>query len=137
MIVLKLTIFCLILIYASAIDIKTRLVPTQIHVLLLFTGLIGVNMQSLIGLLITGLPLLIAWSITSAFGGGDVKLGAMCGFVLQAYGGITALMIGATLAVIVVPIICIAKHKKISDFSFPFIPFIAVGGIVASITTLI
>ena len=59
----------------------------------------------------------------SSIGGADIKLSAACAFMLGTVQGMTGLMIGLILAVIVNSI----KNRKKKHEGFPLIPYLAVG----------
>ena len=66
--------FLLLLLVASAEDIRSRTIPNQISLLILATGLIQFDPVRLWGLLL-GLPFLISAAICNGgIGGGDIKL---------------------------------------------------------------
>ncbi len=131
---LKLILFTSVLIYASVIDVKTRIVPTNVLVLLLIIGLLNVSLLSLVGLFIVFIPFFII-SLFTNIGGGDVKLMAMCGFILQGTNGIMALLIGLLIAAIFVPIINKLNHKPINSF-FPLVPYLSAGCVITNIIIL-
>ena len=79
---------------ASAIDIRKRIIPNSICVLIALTGLIYFSPIRLFGIL-TALPLFIsALCKQDSVGGGDIKLTAAAGIVLGFEGGIVGLIIG-------------------------------------------
>lgn len=59
----------------------------------------------------------------SSIGGADIKLSAACAFMLGTVQGMTGLMIGLILAVIINSI----KNRKKKHEGFPLIPYLAVG----------
>ena len=59
----------------------------------------------------------------SSIGGADIKLSAACAFMLGTVQGMTGLMIGLILAVI----INFIKNRKKKHEGFPLIPYLAVG----------
>ena len=120
------------LLYASVMDIKTREVPDSISVMLLILGLVDTNIERLpsmlLGMVLVFLPQFVSALInpSKALGGADIKLSSAAAFLLGAQRGLFALVVGLTLAVIVMPII--RKIQKLpKDQPFPLIPFISIG----------
>lgn len=117
---------CVIL-YASILDITTRIIPNRIYVFQLLTGLIYCDMGSLTGLILTAIPLCITAAVCKDFGGGDVKFGSLCGFILKGTNGLTALAIGSILCLAVVPIIRKLSGDPAKWRRVPLIPFFSIG----------
>ena len=118
--------------YASVRDIKTREVPDSISVMLLILGLVDTDIgklpSMLFGALLVFIPQFISALInpSKALGGADIKLSSAAAFLLGAQRGLFALIVGLTLAVIVMPIIrTIRKLPK--NQPFPLIPFLSIG----------
>ncbi|WMJ24315.1 A24 family peptidase [Paludicola sp. MB14-C6] len=118
--------FIAILVYASIIDIKAQTVPTHIYILLLIVGLINIGPLSFLGAVFTFLPLFIVAFSTNELGGGDVKLGTMCGFVLQGVYGIIGTMIGVIFALIIISLSRTIRHEKVNA-PFPLVPYLSTG----------
>ena len=79
--------FCLLL-AASVWDLRKRIIPDSLCLLIALTGLINFSPVRLWGVL-AALPLLIAALIRpECMGGGDIKLTAAAGFVLGFWRGI-------------------------------------------------
>lgn len=120
-----------ILFHASYCDIKSREVDDYISVMIVLTGFIGfkeVNfVPMLLGALVVFLPQIImtVFSKSIPIGGADIKISTACGFVFGANIGLSSLLIGLLLAVIVNTIV--AKCKKQKNISFPFIPYYCCG----------
>lgn len=117
------------MVYASYRDIKVRLVETPVYIALGAIGLMQLNMQSITGLLLAFLPLLLVGLCTD-LGGGDIKFAAMCGFVLGGTTVLPALLIGLLAACILVPTYR-AITKAEQGASFPLVPFLSFGFTVA------
>ena len=118
--------------YASVRDIKTRGVPDSVSVMLLILGLVDTDIgkfpSMLFGALLVFIPQFISALInpSKALGGADIKLSSAAAFLLGAQRGLFALIVGLTLAVIVMPIIrTIRKLPK--NQPFPLIPFLSIG----------
>ena len=121
--------------YAAVQDIRTKEVGDYIHVIIAVTALISFDRANLpamlIGAVVTALPLFIAGvAKRGSIGGADIKLMAASGLILGAVGGIIALIIGLFLGVG-----CTYAYRKLKKAdmkrSFPFVPFLAVGCVVA------
>ncbi|MGV8147032.1 MAG: prepilin peptidase [Alkaliphilus sp.] len=99
--IVKGSLFAIILTIAGYIDIKTKTIPNYIHVLIILVGLININIvQSIIGFVIVPLPFFIMACIKeNSIGGGDIKLMGACGFFLGVTGGMLGSIIGLLLAV--------------------------------------
>ena len=130
--IIKTTILLALLLYASVRDIKTREVPDSISVMLLILGLVDTDIgklpSMLFGALLVFIPQFISALInpSKALGGADIKLSSAAAFLLGAQRGLFALIVGLTLAVIVMPIIrTIRKLPK--NQPFPLIPFLSIG----------
>lgn len=137
-ILFKSIIFSLALSYGAYRDIRTREIPDAVPLILFVTGCIGFSpLFSIAGVLITGLPFLIAALRSSnAMGGGDIKLMAACGFVLGPWGGILQTVFGLTLALLFTLIRAIFQGKKIErKEQIPLAPFLGAGGILSYLIT--
>jgi leader peptidase (prepilin peptidase)/N-methyltransferase len=117
--------FLLLLLVASAEDIRSRTIPNQISLLILATGLIQFDPVRLWGLLL-GLPFLISAAICNGgIGGGDIKLAAAAGFVLGFPTGVLGVIIGLSLL-----LVYHLSHKT-SEKSYPLAPFLSAGFVAA------
>lgn len=125
---LKGIIFCLLLVFSSYEDIKTRECENYVHLMIVIAAFIGTDTAALpnmlLSVLLTGGIMLITTAVTkSKLGGADIKLSAACAFLLGAVQGLIGLVIGLTLAVIINSV----KNKKKKQTGFPLIPYLAVG----------
>lgn len=116
------------LLIASYYDIRTRIIPDWIHVLILIVGLIEFDpVKSLVGLVVAPLPFLImALAKEGSIGGGDIKLIGAMGFVL----GLEKCMIIAISASALIILLVLSHYlniKKILEKRLPFIPFWYIG----------
>ena len=133
--IIKTTILLALLLYASVRDIKTREVPDSISVMLLILGLVDTDIgklpSMLFGALLVFLPQFASALInpSKALGGADIKVSSSAAFLLGAQRGLFALIVGLTLAVIVMPII-VRIRKLQKDQPFPLIPFLSIGIVV-------
>lgn len=130
--IIKTIILLTLLLYASVMDIKTREVPNPVSGMLLILGLVDKDIDQLpsmiIGALLVFLPQFVSALInpSKALGGADIKISSSAAFLLGAPNGLFTLIVGLTLAVIVMPII--RRIRKLpKDQPFPLIPFLSIG----------
>ena len=126
--VIKGFLFAQILIFAGYYDVKTKTIPDILHVLIILTAFINLDLlQSILGFLIVPVPFLIpALAKSNGVGGGDVKLMAACGFLLGIKGGFTAGIIGLLLAVIINSVYYKVINKD-KNISFALAPYLGMG----------
>lgn len=123
-------ILCLILLFSSYSDIKTREADDYLHVMILLTALIGREPTDIPGMLLSAmlitLPLIMPVILCKGkvVGGADVKLSIACTFLLGISRGIIGLMAGLTIGVLANLIIQTRKNKA---EGFPLIPYLAAG----------
>lgn len=123
-------LLCLILLYASYSDIKTREADDYLHIMLALIALIGEVLADIPGMLLSGV--LIALSLFmpmilckgKAIGGADVKLSIAGAFLLGIGRGYFALMTGLTVGILANLII---QTRKSQAEGFPLIPYLAAG----------
>lgn len=103
MLVIKNVLFVVVLIYASYCDIKTRIIPDKVHVMILLLGLIQVKwLDSILGMLLVPLPfLVVALLKEGSMGGGDIKLVGACFFFLGFSDGLFGSSVGLTFGILV------------------------------------
>ena len=121
-------IFCLLLAFSSYEDIRIRQCEDFVHLMIVIAAFIGTDTAALPNMLLSALLvggiMLITTAVTkSKLGGADIKLSAACAFMLGTLQGMTGLMIGLILAVIINSI----KNRKKKHEGFPLIPYLAVG----------
>lgn len=123
---MKLILFLLVIIYASIIDTKYKQVYTITYILLFITGLINLSLLSLLGFILTVLPIFLV-ALSGGIGGGDVKFSAFCGFCLGGIDGVIGMIIGVSVSLIFMGI----KRKIINEQKpykpFALIPFLSIG----------
>lgn len=125
---------CLLLILASAFDLKKRVIPDSICILIILAGLTHFSSASLLGVLPGFVFFLIAYFSPGALGGGDVKLIAAMGFAM----GIKAILttfVFSLLPLIFYLMIAVAikrKHPNINR-NVPLAPFLTAGCIATTI----
>lgn len=133
MIVKSVLLFSVLLV-ASYFDIRFRIIPDGIHVVITLIGVIDFNaINSLTGLLLSPLPFFIMAVVRSgSIGGGDIKLLGACGFALGFFQTVTSSMVGIVL-VIVFYSLKYSGNIKADNQSFPFAPFFLIGWILGSV----
>ena len=109
------TLFGLLLLSAAVWDMRNREIPNLIPILLFLCGLIGFRpAASAAGLLLVGGPFLLAAVLIKrdgfAIGGGDVKLMGACGFVLGVWPGLVQAVLSLSLAVLAGLVDAIQTH---------------------------
>lgn len=123
-------LFCLILVFCSYSDIKTRESDDYLALMIALTAFIGTEVTDIPGMLLSGvlitLPMLLILIVCKGkvIGGADIKLSAACAFLLGIWNGTAGLMLGLTLGII---INLIVQMKKDKTEGFPLIPYLAVG----------
>lgn len=120
--------YALILIYASYRDIKEKIIPDKVHLIIMIVSLVKINlMNSALGFVIVPLPFFITALLKGeGIGGGDIKLMAASGFLLGLKGGFIASIIGLILAV-VINFIYYKIRNKDKNTSFPLAPYLSIG----------
>ncbi len=126
--------FLTILMMVAAIDWDTRIIYDRFHVCIGLLGLAAVwlfpeiSLKSrLIGLAVISVPMLgLALLIPDAFGGGDIKLMAVCGWLLGWKANVVAMFIGLLTAGIYCGVMLAAGKLGRKDH-FAFGPFLAAG----------
>lgn len=125
-------IFIALLLEASVMDIRKRIIPNAICLAVALTGFICFEPVKLLGCL-SALPLLLAALIWGGMGGGDIKLMASSGIVLGMKSGIEAMVIGLTVMLLFYAVYAIIQRlrKRECQKAFPLAPFLSVGCIAA------
>ena len=119
------SIFCLLLLTASYSDIKTRECDDWLSVMILLTGLIGTEVQTIplriVSMAFVTLLMLIPSFFTKdGIGGADIKIAAASAFLLGLQRGLLGLTVGLLLAVVV----NLIKNRKNTKEGFPMIPYL-------------
>lgn len=125
-------ILMLLFLYASYSDIRTRKCGDLLHVFVLITALVGVQLFELPEMLIAGLFVIIVMVSTSVIfrgriGGADIKFAAACAFLLGMAKSICGLIVGLVLAISVNAVIGAIKRKNNKEYGFPMLPYLAAG----------
>ena len=130
------TLFGLLLLSAAVWDMRNREIPNLIPILLFLCGLIGFRpAASAAGLLLVGGPFLLAAVLIKrdgfAIGGGDVKLMGACGFVLGVWPGLVQAVLSLSLAVLAGMVECRVQKRPLPAVRLPLAPFFCFGGVAA------
>ncbi len=129
---LKGGIFIVLLLTASLIDVRKRIIPDAICLAIALTGFICFTPVKLLGCL-SALPLLIAALVWGGMGGGDIKLMAAAGFVLGFRGGMAAMVMGlAAMLLFYAGCFMVQRlRKRDCPRAFPLAPFLSAGCLAA------
>jgi len=120
-------LFFILLAIASYKDIKTRIIPNVIHILIMMVGMIQIDLvDSLLGFVIVPSPFFImAYLKEGSIGGGDIKIMAAIGFAVGLFKG----MEGSLLALILIVLTSLGSkwiyHKEYT--CIPVVPFLTIG----------
>jgi leader peptidase (prepilin peptidase)/N-methyltransferase len=133
--IVRLTLFCIILVVLGIIDMKKGLIPNKIVypaipvsiVLSVISDEIGI-VNSLIGGVSVALFFVLAALLLRNLGMGDIKLGLLMGLMTGFPGGIIALVSGVFLGGLVAIILVITRLKNRKD-TIPYGPYLAAGTI--------
>ena len=134
--------FCLLL-AASVWDLRKRIIPDSICLLIALTGLIDFSPVNLLGVL-AALPLLLAALYKpEGIGGGDIKLTAAAGMVLGFGGCTSGLLLGLTASLFFYLINQLIRRlrklepQKASQASLPMAPFLSLGFLAVTISKIL
>ena len=118
-------VFLLLLLLASVTDLKKRIVPDLLCMLIALTAAISFRPEQLWGIF-SALPFLLAAVFCGGMGGGDIKLMAVCGLILGwprvAAAGFLSVVTGGCYAIWL-----LATRRAGRSDHFAFGPFLAVG----------
>lgn len=122
------SLLVVLLFAASYTDIKKRIIPDTVCMLIALTNFICFAPVNLLGIF-SALPFLLAAYLCDGFGGGDIKLMAASGMVLGFTGGIAAMMIALSAELIFYLLYCAFQKSKGRECmkSMPLAPFLTVG----------
>lgn len=129
-------LFAVLLLCTSLHDLRTRQIPDSLPLAIIIVGLLCfAPVFAFMGLLVTGLPYLIAAICSKGkIGGGDIKLMAACGFVLGPVYGTLQSITGLTLVLLVAAGIGLrAGLQTAKQTALPLAPFLSIGGVLAFI----
>ena len=121
----------ILLFSASVIDIRKRVIPGYLCLLIFLAGFFHVQTTNILGIIIA-LPFFIAAMATSGkgIGGGDIKLMCAVGFVFGFGSGIVLTVIGL-LAAVVYSLLYRIISKGNGVKAVPLAPFITIGCVVS------
>lgn len=128
---IRLILFFTVLCLASIFDVRTRIVPDWIHLLMILVSLIPPEQVHLTGLF-AAMPLLAVGMMCEGIGGGDIKMVGTCGMVLGLSKTYIGLMIGLWSLLIfhAVKIVFYKLTKKemtVKGQAYPLVPFLLSG----------
>lgn len=134
--IVKGTLFGLLLLSAAVWDMRSREIPNLIPALLLLCGLIGFRpAASAAGLFLVGGPFLLAAVLIKrdgfTIGGGDVKLMGACGFVLGVWPGLIQTVLSLSLVVPAGLVEGRLQKRPLAMVRLPLAPFFCFGGVAA------
>ncbi len=128
-----------VLLVITLIDIRYKIIPNSILIFLMIVGIVYVVLvdqkfiSSIIGFFAVSLILfLIAVISNGQMGGGDIKLMAVCGFIIGWQKILVALLIGSVFGSIIgITLILLKINKKKQQI--PFGPYLSTGVFVAAL----
>lgn len=126
--------FLMVLTAVAVTDWKTQTIPDHFHVLIFLLGILAIRLfpengiqSRLLGIFVLSVPmLLLALIAPGFFGGGDIKLMAVCGWLL----GWKATLFAGVVSVMTGGIFCaamLAAGRMSRKDHFAFGPFLALG----------
>lgn len=130
--------FFSVLIVAAGIDYHTMEIPDILHLWVLLLAILHLILtpsfwaEALIGMFLISVPMLILSLFTNGFGGGDIKLSAVCGLFL----GYKLILVGflfACVAAALAGTILLIRKKADKKAAFAFGPFLALGFILSAL----
>lgn len=140
--IIKLLLLLVSGVYIIYKDLKERIIPNWIVIVLLISGLVvtAIDYTNIIshvlGFLICGLILFFIAVITKAFGLGDVKYMFAVGLIIGIGPGINAIMFGFILGGIASLVLVITKKVKMKDY-IAFGPYLVIGSLIALIYSIL
>lgn len=123
----------------SMIDFDTKEIPNGLHIFLLCLSPLSFIINDmpfwhkLIGFVAASGILLILAVFTNGFGGGDIKLMAVCGLLIGYKNILLGLFIGIILGGIVGSLILIFKKQKEKRPEMAFGPYLCIGTLIAAL----
>ena len=117
-------VYLLLLLAASVTDLKKRVVPDLLCMLIALSAAISFRPEQLWGIFIA-IPFLLAAVFCGGMGGGDIKLMAAAGLVMGLSAGIFATIVGLSLVLAYSVIVKICKKTQV--IAVPLVPFLSVG----------
>lgn len=120
-----------LLMAAGYTDIKRRVIPDIICLLIVLISLLKFNFINLLGIGISIPFLIAAVLVENSIGGGDIKLTAAIGIVLGFWKGIYGLILGLSFLVLFYLLIVlkskVMKKQVARNLPMPLAPFLGIG----------
>lgn len=116
----------------SIVDLRTMIIPDVCHILISLLALLRILLicvplaSALTGFFIMSVPMLVLTLFTGGFGGGDIKLCAVCGLFL----GWRSLLLGTVLGCLAAglySIVLMCRKKATVKTAIAFGPFLSLG----------
>ena len=136
---LQAVLFLCLLLAASVWDLRKRIIPDSLCLMIALTGLMDFSPVRLWGVLAARPLLLPALCETEGIGGGDIKLTAAAGVVLGFGGCTSGLLLGLTASLFFYLINQLLRRlrklepQKASQASLPMAPFLSLGFLAVTI----
>ena len=133
---LKGMILTLLLLYASLSDLKHRMVPDCVSLMIVILAFVGFDSCNLLSMILGAIAVFIPQLALAmmkperAIGGADLKISTALAFLLGAQKGLFALIFGMLLAVITMAIYNKVNEKDQKE-GFPLVPFLWMGATLA------
>lgn len=133
---IRLALFFLILSLAAVSDIRKRMIPDWMPLLIAGVSLLPTEPVYLTGLLVA-LPLLVAGITVGGIGGGDIKLTGACGLVLGFERTLAGLLMALSFLLLFHAVRqCVRKIRKVNyveekEQAYPLVPFLLLGMVIS------
>ena len=136
----KMAVYCVfssILLVLAMIDWDIQEIPYRFQIMIICLGIVSIFLpgfptikERLIGAVVISVPMMILTLLMNGFGGGDIQLMAVSGFLLGWKANVVAMLIGTVLAGVIG--FGVLRKKKINQnreekILIPFGPFLAIG----------
>lgn len=126
---IRLVSFFFLLLGAAVVDLRTRIIPDQIWIGIVFISFLPLELVRIPGFLI-GIPLLVVGVTAGGIGGADIKIATACGLVL----GLEKVIWGMCFSFILLLVFHLGKNvveqimgKKGEEQAYPLVPFLFLG----------
>lgn len=135
----QVVLFSFLLIAASVWDLRKRIIPDRICILIALTGLIDFSPVRLLGVLVAFPMLTAALCKPEGIGGGDIKLTAAAGIVLGFWGCTAGLIFGLAASLLFYLLVQTVRRlrrlesQKASQAALPMAPFLSLGFFIVTI----
>lgn len=129
--------FCCLIVVAVT-DMETMTIPDVLHICILLLAIANLIaapehlFEKCIGLIVVSVPMLLIAALTNGFGGGDIKLCAVCGLFL----GWKLVVLGAFIGCLLAAcwsMVLILQRKAGKKTMISFGPFLCIGFVLASL----